>query len=166
MKIPSIGDGTSNTLAVVENQMVRGNKVLYYKDWGLHDAGGSSNTNNALGVPCGITTWAVTDMPPEGIASFGNNCKDPNQTWDVNGQYWLGTGNCRMPGQVFETFLPPAPRVIQSQQNAYNIYPFNAGGLQALMCDGSVRVISQSVSIWAWSAAITPNGGEVIGLDS
>src|SRR5262249_16294468 len=41
MKVTGITDGTSNTLAVVESPMVRGNKVLYYKDWSLYDAGGS-----------------------------------------------------------------------------------------------------------------------------
>jgi hypothetical protein len=104
-------------------------------------------------------------MPPEGVAFFGCNCKDPSVTWDVNGQYWLGTGNCRFGNNQFETFQPPQPRVIPSQMNAYNIYPFNPGGLQALLCDGSVRTISPSISILAWSAGVTPNGGEPYGLD-
>jgi len=166
MKFTGITDGTANTIAVTENLMVRGNKVLYYKDWSLYDSGNSGNTNNTLGVACGVSTWAVTDMPPEGVSFFGCNCKDPNATWDVNGQYWLGTGNCRFAGQQYETFLPPIPRVIEPQQNAYNTYAFNSGGLQILMCDGSVRMISPTINIWAWSAAVTPNGGEPIGLDS
>jgi prepilin-type N-terminal cleavage/methylation domain-containing protein len=164
--IPSISDGTSNTLAVVENFMVRGTKTLYYKDWGLYDAGGSGNTNNSLGVASGVSAWAVTDMPPEGVAFFGRNCKDPNATWDVNGQYWLSTGNCRFGSNQYETFQPPLPRVIPSQMNGYNIYPFNAAGLQALLCDGSVRTITPSINIYAWSAAVTPTGGEPIGLDN
>jgi hypothetical protein len=34
------------------------------------------------------------------------------------------------------------------------------GGVQGLMGDGSVRNFSTSISIPAWSAAITPDGGE------
>jgi hypothetical protein len=33
------------------------------------------------------------------------------------------------------------------------------------MCDGSVRNITPSVSVLAWSAAVTHNGGEVVPLD-
>jgi hypothetical protein len=32
--------------------------------------------------------------------------------------------------------------------------------VQAVMCDGSVRSISTSISIPAWSAAVTADGGE------
>jgi hypothetical protein len=114
----------------------------------------------------------VTDTQPDGIAFFGCNCNDPTQSWDdIYGQWWAG--NCRFtaaqlngafpPGEYFQ---PPVARPIPSQQNAFNIYPFNAGNVvQALLCDGSVRTISTSVSIPAWSAAVTPNGGEVASLD-
>jgi prepilin-type N-terminal cleavage/methylation domain-containing protein/prepilin-type processing-associated H-X9-DG protein len=172
--IPSISDGTSNTMAVIENWMVRGNKTLYYFDWSLRDAAtgnhgsGSTNINNSLNVSCGVSAWAVTDMPPEGVAFFGCNCKNPTNTNLSNGQYWAvnNANNCLYPGQVVETFNPPWPSTVPSQMNAYNIYPFNAGGSQVLMCDGSVRMVPQSINIFAWSAAITPNGGEVVGLDS
>jgi prepilin-type N-terminal cleavage/methylation domain-containing protein len=161
-KITSISDGTSNTLAVIENFMVRGNKTLRYQDWGLYDAGGSGNTNNALGVACGVSTWSVTDMPPEGSSFFGYNCQNPAQP--VPDGQW-GLTNCYFGGTV-EYFQPPVPRRIPSQMNAYNIFPFNSSGCQALLCDGSVRTITTSISVQAWSAAVTPNGGEPIGLDS
>jgi len=35
----------------------------------------------------------------------------------------------------------------------------------ALMGDGSVRMISTSVSVQAWSAAVTPTGGEAVSLN-
>jgi hypothetical protein len=34
------------------------------------------------------------------------------------------------------------------------------------MGDGSVRNITTSISILAWSAAVTPNGGEAVSLDN
>src|SRR5262249_32900531 len=39
------------------------------------------------------------------------------------------------------------------------------GSLQVAMADGSVRNISPSVSPNSWTAAVTPNGGEVLGSD-
>ncbi len=166
MRLPGITDGTSNTLAVVESPMVRGNKTLRYQDWSLYDVGGSNNTNNSLGVACGISTWAVTDMPPEGVAFFGCNCNDPRTTSDdANGQYWLTTGHCRFGTNTYETFQPPFRATIPSQMNAYNIYAVNSGGMLALMCDGSVRTINTSIGILPWSAAVTPTGGEAVALD-
>jgi prepilin-type N-terminal cleavage/methylation domain-containing protein len=167
-KLPGISDGTSNTIAVVESPMVRGNLTLYYRDWTLYNAANNStNINNSLGLSCGVSTWAVTDMPPEGVAFFGCNCNDPSTTSDdVNGQWWLSGSNlCRFGNNAYETFQPPQPRTIPSQMNAYNIYPINAGGMLLLMCDGSVRTINPSIGILPWSAAVTPTGGEAIGLD-
>src|SRR5262249_25944079 len=130
----------------------------WYKDWTLYDSAGS----NPEGY--GVNTWAVTDMPPEGAAFFGCNCNDPSQTWDdQDGQWWLGS--CQFGTDPNEYFQPPQPRLPPNQQNAYNIYPINSGGVQALMCDGSVRSITTQISVLAWSAAVTPNGGEAVPLD-
>jgi prepilin-type N-terminal cleavage/methylation domain-containing protein len=156
--IQGISDGTANTLAVIEKPMAVGTATLGYKDWGLY--GGSAPPN-------GVGTWAVTDMPPEGLAFFGCNCKDPRPgvTWDsAQGQWW--NGNCKVvPGDSREYFLPPQRLVVPSQQWVYAIYSFYAAGSEALMCDGSVRMISTSVSVTAWSAAVTPDGGEATPLD-
>src|SRR5262249_55210153 len=96
---------------------------------------------------------------PEGVAFFGCNCNDPTQSWDdKDGQWWRG--DCWFNG--IESFHPPVARPIPTQQNAFNIYPFNAGNMvQALNCDGSVRRITTTISIVAWSAAVPHNGGEV-----
>jgi hypothetical protein len=37
--------------------------------------------------------------------------------------------------------------------------------MNVLMADGSVRTATASISLAAWRAIITPNGGEVLGLD-
>jgi len=155
--ISAIPDGLSNTLAVVEKQMVTGDATLRFQDWGTF--GGTGN-----GFSDGVNMWAVTDTQPEGVAFFGCNCNDPTQTWDdKDGQWWLG--DCRFGGTI-EYFHPPVARPIKSQQNAFNIYPFNAGNVvQALMCDGSVRKITTAVSVQSWSAAVTPDGGESIPLN-
>jgi prepilin-type N-terminal cleavage/methylation domain-containing protein/prepilin-type processing-associated H-X9-DG protein len=150
--LPGIADGTSNTIAVIEKGMVNGAAVLSYKDWTVN-----GETKNP---PEGVSTWAVTDMPPEGMAFFGCNCNDPRVTWDdVDGQWWASS--CKgIGGDSNEYFQPPVPRPQPGQQQAYNIYPFNSGGAQALMCDGSVRMITTNISVPVWSAGVTPSGGE------
>ncbi len=153
--IPSISDGTANTLFVVEKPMVTGDAVVFYRDWGIH---------NRTNGDDGVNGWAYTDTPPEGTAFFGCNCNDPRVTWDdTYGQWWLGS--CRFSGLPFEYFQPPVPRPIPAQQHFANIYPFHAAGVHGLMGDGSVRMIRLGISIEAWSAAVTHNGGEVANLD-
>jgi prepilin-type N-terminal cleavage/methylation domain-containing protein len=153
MRIPGITDGTSNTLAVVEKQQVTGDRVLSFRNWG---------TIGNVNFTSGVNMWCITDTQPDGLAFFGCNCNDPTQAWDDrDGQWWLGS--CRFGAGEF--FQPPVPRPIPSQQNAFNIYPLNAGNVvQALLCDGSVRTITTSVTVQAWSAAVTPNGGEAFQL--
>src|SRR5688572_19819618 len=66
-RIAQVTDGTSNTLAVIEKQMVTGEAVLVYRDWAL--IGGS-------GIQDGVNTWASTDIPETGLAFFGATCNN------------------------------------------------------------------------------------------
>jgi prepilin-type N-terminal cleavage/methylation domain-containing protein len=156
-----ISDGTSNTLAVIENLAFRGIGTLSAKDWTTYWNGSTSNPHWY-----GASTWACTDTQPELVAFFGCNCKDPRASWDNTYGQWWRTDCYTVPGDPNEYFQPPSPDLlIPAQQQAFNIYPFNAGGPMALLMDGSVRQIHGGVSVAAWSAAITPSGGETAGLD-
>ena len=42
----------------------------------------------------------------------------------------------------------------------------HTGGVNAAMCDGSVRFVRDSVSLIAWRSAGTAQGGETLGLDN
>ncbi len=153
----SFTDGTSNTIILAEKNMVTGDRQMSYKDWNVVNSGGSQSQS--------INMWATTDVGPEGLPFFGLNCNDPAATWDDEyGQWWAGS--CRFGSNQFETYQPPRRRLIPSQMNAYNLYPMSAAGVQVAMADGSVRNVTTSVSVNAWSAAITPDGGEAIGLDN
>jgi hypothetical protein len=143
---------------VIEKPMVTGQGQVSVADWGLSVSGGGAQQ-------AGVNTWAVTDTPPEGVAFFGCNCKDPGVTWDnTYGQWWQG--KCYFGGSAFETFLPPSPSLlVPSQQSVYQIYPFNSGGIvQVLMCDASVRTLPPGISVQSWSAGVTPRGGETATL--
>lgn len=155
--IPAISDGTSNTLFVIENPMVRGDATLVYRDWAYHGKTGPNFSD-------GVSSWAYTDTPPEGASFFGCNCRNPRTSNDPYGQWWRG--HCRVvPDDPNEYFQPPVAKPVPAQQHAFSIYPIHSGVTQALMGDGSVRGIRQGISIPAWSAAVTPNGGEVGSLD-
>jgi prepilin-type N-terminal cleavage/methylation domain-containing protein len=150
-----IVDGTSNTYAVCEKYMVTGQGTFVYKDWAV-----TGNTGSQQG---GVSMWATTDSPPEGIPFFGSNCNDPTQTWDDEyGQWWLSSCNFTVNGVTREYYQPPRRRLIPSQQQVYNIYPMSAAGVQMLMFDGSVRSINPSISVVAWSAGVTADGSEVV----
>jgi len=159
MRMPGIVDGTSNTIAIIERPMVLGIQQMYYKDWSVVNAWSGSVQ------PGGIQMWATTDTQPEGMPMFGFNCNDPNQSWDdEQGQWWRG--DCFMiAGDPHEYFQPPRPARPPAQMHGYNIYPYHSSGNQVLLCDGSVRNIATSISVPAWSAAVTPAAGEAVGLD-
>ena len=42
----------------------------------------------------------------------------------------------------------------------------HAGGVNAAMCDGSVRFFKNSVNLNVWQAVSTTKGGEVVSADS
>ncbi len=155
-KVGMITDGLSNTLGVVEKNMVAGGNVIAYRDWGL------SNTGNSSWHGGGVQMFASTDTPENGLPVFPLMCDDPSVTWDDEyGQY---RDNCRFGSSTFEYFNTPRRRLIPQQQSHASIYAMSSGGIQALMMDGSVRGISTSVSVLSWSAAVTPAGNESLGL--
>jgi prepilin-type N-terminal cleavage/methylation domain-containing protein len=104
-------------------------------------------TSNTLGVTeayarCGSTgtLWAHETVVPDWHAMFND--------WTARGV------NSKF--QVQPT---------QTQCNAHVPQSIHTGGIQAMMMDGSVRLISNGVDPAAWAAALTPAGGEVISLD-
>ena len=154
-KLEQMTDGTSNTMVIAEKPMVTGAGNMSYASWSIKGRSGQS----------GINMWCTTDTPPEGLPMFGTNCNDTGTTSDDEfGQWWLGS--CQFASSPYETFQPPRRNLVRSQQNIYNIYPMSSSGIHVAMGDGSVRNISTNISIPAWSAAITPSGGEAIGLDN
>jgi type II secretory pathway pseudopilin PulG len=155
-RVGTVTDGLSNTMFVCEKNMVTGDRAMRYRDWDV--------LNRWAAQEQGINMWATTDTPEAGLPYFGQNCNDPAVTWDDEyGQWWRN--DCRFTTGGFEFFQPPRRRLVRSQQNFHNIYPMTAAGVQVLMGDGSVRNVNVSVSIPAWSAAVTPNGGETVSLN-
>jgi prepilin-type N-terminal cleavage/methylation domain-containing protein len=114
-------------------------------------------------------TWNSTTGNQSYTVSY-NIKYNSGQTY--SGSYSQGGGYQPLPsfnlvgGKTFQ--IQPAP-------NSYT-YPnggcdgtvpqaLGAGALQVLLADGSVRGVNAGVSPATWSAALTPNGGEVLGSD-
>jgi hypothetical protein len=82
-----------------------------------------------------------------------------------SGQWvWNGTQFVQQPGGQI------APTTFQTRPNPNNCNPrvpqgLSSGGITVLLGDGSVRMVSAGVSLATWQAAITPDGGEVLGSD-
>jgi prepilin-type N-terminal cleavage/methylation domain-containing protein len=161
-----VTDGLSNTLFVVEKNMVSGVGTggnMFYRDWAVINRTPSNYAVNGYGS--GIQMWATTDSPESGVPFIGSTCLPPGAT-GAEAEYgrW-GRNDCRYPSQPFETFLPPKRRLVPANQSHMSIYAMSAAGTQSLMGDGAVRTITPTVSVAAWSAAVTPAGGEVATLD-
>ena len=60
-------------------------------------------------------------------------------------------GNLQGGGQIARQ-----PRLLQSS---------HPGGCPVGMCDGSARMVYEALTPTTWHAALTPNGGEVLGSD-
>ena len=57
------------------------------------------------------------------------------------------------------------PHSYYNTDGSGQVYGFHSGGVNALMADGSVRFIRQSINISAFAAMVTRNGGEVLAAD-
>lgn len=153
-KMASFSDGTSYTICIIEKPMTTGDGKVALQAWGIQ---------GSIGKQDGANLWGVTDSPPELHGFFGCNCNDPSVSWDdEEGQNWLGKYKFTVAGKVVDSYQPPRTLRPRDQQVIWNIYPIHTGGISnAVFADGSVRAISNSIDIAAWSAFVTPDGGEV-----
>ena len=116
---------------------------------------------------------------PGDIAGFGLAALNPAQFTHVE---WVD-GKVHETG--FTTTFPPNAKVLVASNGAnadvdyvsasetnladtaaaVTSRSYHTGGVNALLMDGSVRFVRDSIEPAAWRAAGTPAGGEVIGLD-
>jgi prepilin-type N-terminal cleavage/methylation domain-containing protein/prepilin-type processing-associated H-X9-DG protein len=144
LQMTGITDGTSNTVMVAE-------KWLHPQRHGA-DGGDNEVCYNAGWDECVVRVGGGT------------------YTYDFNnGQAAVqGTGSRTIPRTPRHD--SEAPFVVNASGGSVTIWnqsfgSSHTGGMNAVMCDGSVRFVNYNVTPEAWTAACTRNGGEVIGLN-
>jgi prepilin-type N-terminal cleavage/methylation domain-containing protein/prepilin-type processing-associated H-X9-DG protein len=100
----------------------------------------------------GFTWWGPS-------ASF-NTILTPNSTFPDA----LGNGGCAVQNPPCNSGYKPAG----AKDNVvyFGARSYHPGGVNASMCDGSVRFIKNSINLLTWMGAGTTQGGEIISADS
>jgi prepilin-type N-terminal cleavage/methylation domain-containing protein len=104
-------------------------------------------TTNTIGV-----TEAYARCKDQGTL-WAHECVVPE--WHAMFNQW----NARLQASKFQV------QPTQDQCNVYVPQSIHSGGILVMMMDGSVRLVGNGVGANNWAAALTPAGGETIGLD-
>lgn len=136
-KISDILDGTSNTLLCVE---AAGRPMAWYLS--NPGTGTSATTKDGWG-------WADIDA---GYSMDGS----------ITAGTAVGKASCTVPSGPCALTTAISPFAI-NMTNDSELYAFHTGGAHVLMCDGTVRFISQNMSAKTLSALATRNTGDDVG---
>jgi prepilin-type N-terminal cleavage/methylation domain-containing protein/prepilin-type processing-associated H-X9-DG protein len=141
VRFADISDGLSNTIHIVESA---GKPSLYRAGRLVSSPPGFTN-----GVQGG--GWC---RPASEIPSFSGSSADGAT---VPGTTAINATN----GQAVSTYPDP----YYGTDGTGAVYGFHSGGVNALLGDGSVRFIRQSIDVKTFAALVTRNGAEVVGSD-
>jgi prepilin-type N-terminal cleavage/methylation domain-containing protein/prepilin-type processing-associated H-X9-DG protein len=145
LRIFNIADGTSNTAAFSESTLGDGQVP----------ASAAADPRVALLLVAGGNDPTPAD------------CDAGNGTWSGNrGGQWI---NGHYGNTLYNHYYPPNPPGKWDCGNASGnkalstARSFHSGGVNLLLCDGSVRFVSNGVDLAAWRALATRDGGETPG---
>jgi len=99
-----------------------------------------------------------------GVTEAYGRCKDQGTLWahePVVAEWHAIFNDWNARGTASKFQVQPT----QAQCNVYLPQSIHTGGINALMIDGSVRFVGNSVDVNAWAAALTPQGGETLTLN-
>ncbi len=150
VSIAQITDGTSNTAMFAEKLRSGGRysprtSMMLIPNQnnlvGTHQVCQGQDPNTAISICDGVgTCWALGET----CCSIYNHVSTPNK---------LTCGGIPFPGSMVNMDM-------DVPSTSYHTNGVNVG-----LCDGSVRFVSDSISLYTWQALGTRNGGETLGAD-
>jgi prepilin-type N-terminal cleavage/methylation domain-containing protein/prepilin-type processing-associated H-X9-DG protein len=172
--LQQVTDGTSNTIAFSEALVGdTQNPVPTHRNNSVTGVGGPA-TNNALVADASAVSWQNVMMPAIQACTAQYQGKGP--VGNQNGNRW-GWGAMGM--TLFNTIVTPNSKIAPwnscrvsctgcgpDDANWSNAQSNHPGGVNVMMCDGSVRFVKDTVSPQTWMALGTKANGEVITSDS
>jgi prepilin-type N-terminal cleavage/methylation domain-containing protein len=144
-----ITDGTSTTAMFCERRVGDFNNAVMTEKTDLFQptAAGPAPT-----TPDQAVSMCQTNID---MTNFGNQFRsDYGAAW-TQGQHWTLYTHAGPPNTRSCAFPPMAMLMVANSNHAQ--------GLNLLLCDGSVRSVSNSVNLQTWRAVGSRNGGEVLG---
>jgi prepilin-type N-terminal cleavage/methylation domain-containing protein/prepilin-type processing-associated H-X9-DG protein len=149
ISLVSISDGTSNTAAFSELKIGDFNNAMYSPaDW--LDA-------SSVGLPT-TADQAYSICQSVNVQNLAYQCFS-------SGGEWLSDDST---GTAYTHVVPPNTTNCCWLANltfAITASSYHTNGVNLLLCDGSVHVVSNSISLSTWRALGTRNGGETLGND-
>jgi prepilin-type N-terminal cleavage/methylation domain-containing protein/prepilin-type processing-associated H-X9-DG protein len=149
VRLTDITDGTSNTAAFCELRKGDYNNAVYSPmDWlNVSSAGLPTTVDQAYSICQGITP---SNLAYQWFSAGGEWLNDSN-----TGTAYIHCGppnstNCAYPGNL---------------RFCINANSDHTNGVNLLLCDGSVRFVTNGISLTTWRALGTRAGGEVLGSD-
>ncbi len=134
-------------------QRIRG--VLSY-NWGIrigHITDGTSNTaltgELRVGVGCTVRGVHSYDEGPIYMHDYTPNDPTPDEA------RWCGA-------EDMASHVAPCIKITKQNMEVHTARSCHPGGVTLGLCDGSVRFVSETISLGVWQAIATPDGGEVI----
>jgi prepilin-type N-terminal cleavage/methylation domain-containing protein/prepilin-type processing-associated H-X9-DG protein len=165
-------DGATNTIAFGEwkigtgnlNAFTPGSDIVFYGNF----PPGVSRNSAAMNMPAGgaaFQKWIATCTAAFKTANRQGKTVALGEGWAM-GMIGMSLGTC---------LLPPNSRYTNCSTNGantieapgmMNMHSFHAGGANALMCDGSVRFLKESLSMQVLWGLGSRAQGEIISADS
>ena len=144
--IAAIADGTSQTTMICE---LAGRNSLYY-------TGGVAQTVAGTGGTGGDADWQQN--------WGGGAWVDPNNgTWKLYGRAQNGAPVTNAPGPCAINCSNGRSGQHTPLRYSAGMYSFHTGGVQVVMCDGSVRFLSQNINNIVLISIISAAGSETVG---
>ena len=140
---------------------------------------GLSNTMILAEVAGGNDTWVLgkkvagADTSPRNLATLKANPSENISRMATLQNYGHGWADyqfadydfrgCYADGLYNHSSNPSSVFINGSNYNGASLYSFHPGGINILMCDGTVRFLSQNMSVVTLTSIWTANGGEPVG---